>query len=622
MVEFYLRLGVAGGVLALAFGTGTLDMRFALCWAAAVAALGFLNDRLGARGVKNPGIAGFFAVGDAALIAMLLGASGQLATLGFLTLAPALVAVLRHGASPIGVAPLTAAVLLPVSGIYSPGTLGMPLLLQMLGVLALGLIPLRSVEDREEASPSVLDADGIAQMRERYRTLRDSYRDLERRARKDRLLAQLADLRAGQSEGFYQRLTLKLQGLLGADRLALYCVAEYAGALVIRAIQGDFPEVREEEALRIDLAQAPGQIRHAVDKVLASHGAGDLRRYANVLLTHRGRMLGALAIKEADPSKLHEICLLAEEVAPSLAAILAEELQREEHTRRLKEAELLYAISALGRGAATRADLGERVAQELAGSLRLDHVAIYTLENGDASPVAEIGEGPSLLEGMRFEKGHGVEGWLASGAGEVILPDARGEAVERGLRGGLGSFCLLPLMDGLETVGLITVGTQRVGGIDVPQVELLRGVSSELRQAFAPSTEQEGGFMTPQEFHRTLTGAKPGCLVVMELQRREALTERYGAEAVQRAMRRFGGRLRGNLAAGGALCRPKSGEFLAYLPTEDLERAMRWANEMTAQAAFVNLRHPETGARTPIGIRAKVAILKAGIAEIPQNLAA
>src|SRR5687768_1006753 len=119
MVELGARLLIAGAILFTAGVLGALDLDFAWKVSAAVGAIAIFGWRLEVKGLKNPGIAGFFAVADCYAIALTLANAGQLANLGFLVLGPCAYAAAKHRSPSTFMAPLAGSSLLVSHAIFN-----------------------------------------------------------------------------------------------------------------------------------------------------------------------------------------------------------------------------------------------------------------------------------------------------------------------------------------------------------------------------------------------------------------------------------------------------------------------------------------------------------------------
>lgn len=624
MVELGARFLIAGAILFISGMFGVLDFDFAWKAAAAIATIGVFGYLLERKDLKNPGVAGFFAVADCYAIALLLARAGHLPDLGFLVLAPCAFAAARHQSPPNFMAPLAASSLLVSHAIFSEGKMpGQMLLAQACGLLVVGLLfsqtkivtipgePIMNLQD----SDIVLERDDYLELRENFRKLRDAYRDLEFKSRRGRMIAIIDDARAGSGEKLFQRLSNKIKEVTGADHVAVYTVAQYAEQLVVRATTTGYPAELSDVSLRVDLDLAPGQIKHRVEQsLLAIKSDTERTRVANVILIESGRVVGMITLGHTEPLKLAEAQEKADEIAPYIAAFIQEEIKAESERRRLRETELLYEVATVTAGATNVTSLASRVVRELFETIEADHVGVFLLEGNEAIQLANQGARTRLLDALKLSGGAGLGGWLSSDSPEIIVFDARDDHrvdAQEALKRRVGSFILLPLTSAQGTIGFLTAATHNRGGLDKPEIESLRISSLELAQAIqrlqGASTEPEG-VMTPAEFGKRVQGAK-GSFVYLEPLRREQLTETFGKPALDQALRKFVAQLKRSLPKGGCICRRDEGDYVVFLPKALVDKASSWANDVTASAAMIAVKTLDGSTKIPLALRAKVAAL-------------
>ena len=359
-----------------------------------------------------------------------------------------------------------------------------------------------------------------------------------------------------------------------------------------------------------------GQIRHRVDKLLlALRDTDQPVQCGSVLLKDRGRMVGMVCLFHPSVKALEEAVDRANEASDITASLVHAQMEREEERRRLRETEILYSVSSTSAGADTPQSVAARVLRELADTMRVDGISISFLDEGDAFPIVTQGYAPRMMDAMSFASGSGVQGWLKTGAPELAILDTFDDQrlpKEEALKKRVGSLVVIPIQFGTEPFGFLTAMTQRVGGIDSGRLETLRVVGAELSQAIARMRSERRdpeGLTTPAEFHE-IVGSGPGCMVYLEVLRREELTEKYGAPAIELAVRKFAARMRSKLPTGGALCRRDEGDYVVFLRDMDEAFARSWANDAAATASMIALTTPDGRARIPLALRAKVASLE------------
>lgn len=623
MVELSIRLLAASTAVLLAGWLGRPEFDVAWKVGALVAVYAALIYRVDRKGLLNPGLAGFAAVADAFAIAFLTGSAGLLESMGFLVLAPCAYAAARYGSLPTGMAPLAASAVLCSHATLEVGEgSDMKVLAQAGAVMLVGLLlnhrrmvmtVTREVPVAAESPHRGPEPEGYQELRENFRKLRDAYKDLERRSRRDRLVAQLQDARLAKGDRFLPRLAARVQELTGAQSVGLYSVAGYADSLVVRAVCGEMPEAMRTEGFEVEATLAPGQIRHSVGQLLdAVLTDADRSRVEHVLLTDGGAVSGMLVVRHERPDHLSEARERAEELAPFAAALIREHDDRASHNRRLRETEVLYETAVVSAGSDTPIGLCGRVVRHAAELLEVDHFGVFLVEGHDAMPMTHSGVPLRLLEEMNFESGQGVRGWLAEGAPDLALHDAgRDSRLDPtvALKKRIHSFCLVPLQYGESPCGFLTAASHRVGGVDVDELAILKTIAAELSMALGRVIEGSSGpegLVTAAEFHQLVAGGK-GALVVFETLKHEDLCERFGAPGVEHALRAFERKLRGRLPHGAALCRREGGALAAFLPGVSPQFAESWANEATAHASLIPLKTPDGLEVVPLAVRAKAA---------------
>ena len=213
MFELIVRIVLASSAMVASgyFGAPGFD----LTWRASLffAAYSYLLYVMEQKGVRNSGFSGLAAVVDCGIIAAFLADAGALPQLGLVCAAPMVIAYLRHKANAAMMAPIVASWLLVGANLFGGGNAFTPeLLLQSLGILLLGLVltavrtrieerPAREAEKRQleetlrllnaHLEPAVEEEDEEPEaerqddlkIRENFRALTETARDLERRSR-------------------------------------------------------------------------------------------------------------------------------------------------------------------------------------------------------------------------------------------------------------------------------------------------------------------------------------------------------------------------------------------------------------------------------------------------------
>lgn len=624
MFEFATRLVVAAALAGVSWAFESPP--FPLGWrlALAVASYGALAYLLERRGLRSLSASTLVALADSAAIAVVAAATGQIERFGFLVLAPSALAVARHRAQPAALAPIAASLLVASSFAVLRQPPSPALLAQTASVLLIGLFlaqqgrdeslpELKASEVETFEPPSNAGTTNVLQLRESFRALRDHCLEIEKKSKRFRIESELLKVAHQGGEGLHTRLAAKVREMTAVQGLTLMAVSKAAGKMVVRASSGDSRFALETMAFDLAPGTMEGQARQRLATVLQpalanQPGTGS----KSVFLKDRGRIVGAVCLIDRRSSRLEQAAETVEEAASVLAMLLQEDLQVESLARRLREAELLYALAAVGAGADSPTALAARAVRESWHVHDLDHLAIQFIDGAAGIPIASQGASANLVDALRHPMGSGLPGWLASGAPDVVLFDAtdddrcdRKEALKRRV----GSFCLLPIQFGPEPFGFLTAATHRIGGIDAPGVDSLRVLCAELAHAIArlePSSGAEG-LATPREFQKALAEAGDGCLVYLEPLRRDELVEEFGQPAFELAIQQLARRLRVTLPAGGLLCWRAEGDYVAFLRDCEEPFARSWANEAAATAAMVALRTPDGRARIPLALKARVA---------------
>ncbi|MBX3119715.1 MAG: GAF domain-containing protein [Fimbriimonadaceae bacterium] len=583
---------------------------------------GYLLER---RKFKNAGVAGIFAVADAFCIAHLLGVAGYLDQAGFLVLAPLVYAAAKYGSLPTAMAPLCAGSLLLMDNIFRNAKAPTPMLLvQVIGVMAVGVMAnhrriivttTRQLIQEEIQPLAGIEPEAYMELRESFRKLRDLYRDLEFKSRRDRLSMQLFEASLGEGENFFRNLSAQIQETTGAESANIYTLAQFANHLVVQASAGEVPATLQDASLNVNLKQAPSSILADAEEALSAISEENRSTFANVLLRDSGRVIGMLTLRHSNAAQLDEARVIGSEIEAITVRLIKDEQERQVVRRRVKQAELLYDISITAAGAETANSLGARVLREMAPMFDVDHLGISWLDGEEAILAAQHGKPARVLDIMSFAGGPGLAGWLNTEAPELILFDTGDDArcsSKEALKMRIGSFALIPISFDDKPYGYLTAATHRVGGVDIKEVESLRMIAAEMGQALARLLQLESGatgMATPGEFQRIVAASGNGCMVYLQPLKVEQMIETFGKPMFENALRTYARRLRAKLPIGGAACRRAEGDFVVFLRDVDDKAARSWANEVAAMASFIGITLPDHKTRVPLAMRSKVALI-------------
>lgn len=488
-----LLLGV--GVLGLPEFTSLLLPATAYCLFA------FGVHRLPNERRSNPGVAGFVALGDALVISWILATLGGSGTLGFLCAAPCAYAVSRFGTQPLSLAPMAASSLF-VAAYLLGRPIDTALLGQAVGVLFLCFMleskrivaTTHRALDPEELRP--LEGDeptAYLELRESLRRLREMYRDLQYRARRDSFATQIAELRQGPEANFLERVVNKVANLSQAESLSLYTLGPAGEGLVFRAGQGATQTARAD-TLPLNPDHAPAQVTHFAAKALDAL-ASDERKgtFRNVVLKRRGKLIGLLCASDPDPVGLAQTAEVLNQVAPFVAQAIAEESEHRAWRSSAERAEFLYDLSSL---------LRDIDSPETGVALV---IAELTQAIGGADVRIEALRLPSSSDGGEFPQ----EGqwWIGDEASAFACALNGGEPGTRAL-----AIAPVESASPLALVAFSPVADR----LDESIVETLRWAAEELSQNLRAldSRRRSRGWLPGDEFRITVRQSGQGCLVV------------------------------------------------------------------------------------------------------------
>jgi len=207
----------------------------------------------------------------------------------------------------------------------------------------------------------------------------------------------------------------------------------------------------------------------------------------------------------------------------------------------------------------------------------------------------------------------GLQGWVEGGCPEVNIFDTGDDSrVDRtlSLRKRVGSLIMIPIQYAERAIGFLCAATHHSGGIDIPEMETLRVITSEMSQAVgrleAP-VRGPSGLLTPREFQEAIGSDDYGCYIFLEPIKRDALLEEFGAPSLDMALQQYGRRIRQKLPRGGLMCRRAEGDFVVFLRNTTETYSRQWANEAVASASLVGVTTPDGRHKIPLALRAKVS---------------
>jgi hypothetical protein len=622
MLEFTIRLIGAGLIFLLSawFGIPSAGVGWEISIAIAIyAGIGYWLET---RGRKNSGICGILAVCDSGAIVFSGASIHAIDPCALLSLLPVLYAFKKHRANLWATVPCVAGLLFSSAVLFLGPDVSANVYVEALAALLLPLILRLPPADapqppRPQMLPRIseIDSEAFLMLRENFRKVKDRCKELEEGGKREHILAQLHSTRLASNHEFHGKLSDTIRKLCGAQSAAVYTLSQFGNTMVVRGTSGPVQSAVETASYTVNLGQATRQIIDQVELTTRAMLVDEERaKVATVLLTHESRMVGMVNLFHNDWDELYEAKRMVEDCAQTIAWIIVETQRKADHDKRLKELELLYETAVVSTGAGDRQELVARVSHRLAGIVKAEFIGAYLVEDDEPVLVGNHGHEMDFLDCMSFSAGNGFEGWLAAGAPELAVFQSQDDQrchVDMLLRKRIGSFILVPLQFEESPFGFLVAVSKVSNGLDSSDLAALRAVSAECAQAVCrlEQPSANGGLVTPSSFQRTVANAKSGCLVHLELLKRQQLIENCDSRAIEEGLRQFSYRLRGKLTAGGAACQRGLGGFVIYLPNSATSFVSNWANEVAATASMIGV--PTSGKKTtiPLAFRARVANL-------------
>ncbi|MBS1729091.1 MAG: hypothetical protein JST51_20415 [Armatimonadetes bacterium] len=633
MVELSVRLVLAGLMVFIAGATGVppfIAMTKISLIQSALAVFAFTLDR---KNLRLPAVSALIACADALMIQFALGSittHPALETFGFLSLAPIILAAARHNSNPFLMTPVASAgmVLAHMANhgwhLANLNILGAACTFLLIGCLVkpFGKVSVMETEDEEETvtddMPMVelhklsLAESHNEELRNNYRQLKDAYRDLDRKSRKDRVAAMLADIHGTSQRSGYFSLCEKITEATGAAGVLLYTVSNVGDQFIVRGAAGEVNEVQLSESLSVNAKQAIALVREQADHL--SQILEPEKPCSNVVLQHEGKVVGVLTVTARDRDQMFEALEALQPCAPLIASIVLEEQNKESMRRRLTEVEVLYAVVSNAEGATTRSEVAARIARDFQSVLQIEHLSIYSIVDDEPLLLANEGRTLNLLGSMTFANGGGTVGWLNSGSPEIVVNDARTSSLlpsEAIVRSRIGSYVVIPVNGESGPYGYITAASGRIGGIDTSDLGTLRSAAAELSRLFMkPETPEfdDEGILSPRKFIEAVGKSEGTMVTLVPLQYKE-FERKYGKPAMSHALRSLTMRVRPHTPSGALMCKHPDGLIMVFLKGTDKDSASVWANDVTSKGLGNDLRTPDGSARIPLQLRVKVASL-------------
>lgn len=632
MIELSVRFVIAGFLMFVAGFSGVPPfvpaMQIAMMQSA-VAVLTFIIDR---KNMRLPAISALIACADALMIEFALASvtkSPALETFGFLALAPILLAAARFKSNAFLMAPVASAgfVLSHMANhnwqLANPNVLGYACTFLVLGCLIKPqqtIVKVEEVvryEERDEEPSAYVQQFRIMEehheeLRSNYRQLKDAYRDLDRKSRRDRVAAVLAEARGVAQQSRFFFLCEKIAEATHATGVLLYTVSNIGDQFVIRGAAGDLNERQLSESLQISAKQAVAIVREQADHL--SQILEPEKPSSNVILQHEGRVIGVLTLTAKDKDGLFEAMESVQTCSNLIASMVMEEQNNDSVMRRLTEVEVLYAVVANADGATTKPEIAARIVRDFQSALQIEHLSIYAIEDEEPHVLAVEGRELNLLGSMTFPNGGGIVGWLNSGSPEIVISDARTSNLlpsDAIVRNRIGSYVVIPILGENGPFGFISAASGRIAGIDVADITTLRTAAAELSRLFArPDTADstDEGMLSPRRFIEAVGKAEGTMVTLVPMQFKE-YERKYGKLAIAHALRTLSLRVRPQIPIGSFMCKHPDGLIMVYMGGMDREAASEWASDLVAKNLGSDLRTPDGTGKVSLQLRAKVASL-------------
>lgn len=624
MFELLVRLATAALFFGAAIAFRKPDLATAGLIGGGFAAYSGLVYWVEQKGLRNSGIAGFVAVLDAAFIAGTLAQIGELERFGFMVLAPLMWATGRFGSDAASMTPLVAATVMVSSNFIENEGFTLPIMLHTAGILLVGLLTnqakvvLKETQVPVEITKEVRVKDAAdMKAQEGYRQLKEHVQDVEKKSRRDRVAMRVYVSSSQSDEPMAATMADTMVDACETAGAAVYYYDSQQRRMVAQAYSGLVPKSVRDLSFDVPSGLGDGQLKHQLEqRFMRLRDPDSPLQIGSVLLKDKGRLLGMVVLFDKSAVGLDTAVRIAGDAAEALGPMVSADRRKEDFARRLKETEILYGVASVGLGAETPRSLVSRVLRELGETIRLDHMAVFFVEGGEAIQITSFGAANRLFEDISFAGGTGLEGWQAIDCPEVYIPDALDDdRVEKAvsMKRRVGSYLMVPLEVSGRVYGFISAATHSANGIDSAKHGTLKAIADETSQAIARIEnpgEDTGGVMVPTEFYAAVRGAGNGHLVYFDVLRRDENIDKFGRPAFDHALRKLTMRLRTKLPVGGALCRRDEGDYVAFLPTLDEAIARSWSNEATAMASMIGLTTPDGRARIPLALRSKVALLR------------
>lgn len=455
----------------------------------------------------------------------------------------------------------------------------------------------------------------LLELRESYRALRDQYLILEQKSRIGRLAKRILD--SALATNPWQKLADSLCRETGVIGLRLFATNLTSSRLVWRASSGVCRDALGGPKAATGTRIGSRGIKKRLESLaLALKQDGPAEPTSSLIIKERGRVVGLIMIDARSDS---ELASAEEKLRPALSLLGQTFTHLEklcDEQRRSREAEILYSVVSLVKGAANQKTIAERIASDLMEVIPADSLSICLFKESRVTALAHMGRGVEPLNLHSFAHGSGWMGWLRSGAPEILVMDPAEDMrldQDEALRSRVRSLCVVPLTAEGEVIGWLSASSPRSGALDESHLTTLRIACSELgpalKAASQPMALVGSGMATVKEFVQALKDSSQGVLVAVEVVGLEDLRRRFGAAALGQAVSRSTSLLLSKAPARSLICRREEGAYAVLLRGSSRDEAESWASEVTASASVITLASPDGSARLCLGLKAKVISL-------------
>lgn len=639
MYEFVSRLVAAIGLFAVSrwFGQPPMEVAWIIgVLTATYAAVAFFVE---SKRKTNPAFAGLVAGLDSLAISAALAYSGLLYSLGFLVVAPMIYAVAKRGSNPLATGSIAAAALVFANAMVK-GTLEDPIAFaQSAGILTIALLansPRIVVRPKtiqqmiaELAEPAIENStQALIELREKYRRLAREYRELERKSRVDRLGTKvlLGRARAGAS---LSDVMNQIREMMHADGIILFTKNQLGDRFIVTEKAGLIPKDATTLSVQIQPNDNAQKLHLRINEAIASteRGYPEKLSFCSVLLTLHGKLIGILTLFTKDSHELENLRRRAEEASEVIARVIVDEREHAGILRKLRESELLYEIACRIDGAATVTDLSRRVVQVLKDILPECDISIYGLHEGKPTLMAREGRVIKLFETLLYRP-EGIEGWLLGGGNPIFAYSATNHPdipTAEALKLRVGSYFLVPIAEGDQIIGFISVSSRMEGTLGREDAKTLTDVATEFAHTLNVLRESKKkgstGLLPVTEFQKEMIeiSNRGGCIVYIEPLRFQELENELGKHTIELAARQLGLLIHRHSPRTARICRKSDYSFIVLLPDTTLQEAQEWANHIMTLAAMRSYDSHTERTPIPLAVRARPADLNARIEDFQKT---